>query len=124
MLYWFKNRQEREQITVTTMIRMYCRAHHGGEDLCDSCSEIADYARIRNEKCMFGTDKPVCQKCRVHCYKPDYRQRIKEIMRYSGPRMIWRHPVMAIDHILMKLKPHPEVVFAKRNKHIHTHPKS
>ncbi|NOY36078.1 MAG: nitrous oxide-stimulated promoter family protein [Chlorobi bacterium] len=118
MTYLFKKRREREQITVHTMIRMYCRAHHGGRVLCNSCSELADYTRIRNIKCVFGDIKPVCNKCRIHCYKPDYRERIKEIMRFSGPRMIISHPLMALDHLIMKLKPHPDVVLVKK-KHIH-----
>ena len=35
-----------------------------------------------------------------HCYKPEMRERIRQVMRYSGPRMITKHPVAAIRHLL------------------------
>ena len=27
------------------------------------------------------------------------RQRMQEVMRYAGPRMLWHHPVTAIGHL-------------------------
>ena len=83
------------------MIRIYCRAHHAGSDgLCRSCEELFAYARQRIEKCPFGTDKPVCNTCPVHCYLPERQKRIKEVMRYAGPRMLRTHPLLAIRHLL------------------------
>ena len=87
--------------TVRAMIRIYCRAHHGvvkGE--CDDCRALLAYAGERIEKCPFGVDKPVCNHCTVHCYKPAMRQEIQHVMRYAGPRMISRHPLLAIRHLL------------------------
>lgn len=89
--------QERE--TLQAMIRLYCRQKHTHDPLCEDCSQIWSYAEERLDKCPFGVEKPTCQNCTVHCYKPDMRQQIKEIMRYAGPRMIWHHPVMAIRHL-------------------------
>jgi len=90
--------QERD--TLQAMIHLYCRQNHTPDPLCKECSQIWSYAEERLEKCPFGFEKPTCQNCTVHCYKPEMRQRIKEIMRYSGPRMIWHHPVMAIQHLI------------------------
>lgn len=90
--------QERD--TLQAMIRLYCRQNHTPDPLCKECSQIWSYAEERLEKCPFGFEKPTCQNCTVHCYKPEMRQRIKEIMRYAGPRMIWHHPVMAIRHLI------------------------
>ena len=28
------------------------------------------------------------------------RERVREVMRYSGPRMLWRHPVLAAAHLM------------------------
>jgi len=81
------------------MIRIYCRARHGvAKDLCEDCAALFLYAQERIEKCPFGLDKPVCNQCTIHCYESERRERIKSIMRYAGPRMIVRHPVLALRH--------------------------
>lgn len=93
---------EKEHKTISVMIRMFCGAHHGtdGGDLCSDCEELFGYAQERLKRCPFGENKGACSKCRVHCYKPNMRKRIAEVMRYSGPRMIRKHPLLAIDHLL------------------------
>ena len=93
----------REKNTVSEMIRIYCRSKHGTRNgLCPECGEVEDYAHNRLEHCKFGEEKPTCEKCTVHCYKPGYRDKIREIMRFSGPRMIFRYPADAIRHLLKK----------------------
>jgi hypothetical protein len=84
------------------MIQMFCDAHHGteGETLCPACHELLDYASERLTRCPFGENKGACAKCRIRCYKPEMRKRVTEVMRYSGPKMITRHPLLAIDHLL------------------------
>ncbi|MFH1717179.1 MAG: nitrous oxide-stimulated promoter family protein [Planctomycetota bacterium] len=93
---------EKERKTIGIMIRIFCGAHHGitAGDLCSECEELFGYAGERLRRCPFGENKGPCSKCRIHCYKPDMRKRITEVMRYSGPRMIKRHPLLAIDHLL------------------------
>ncbi len=94
-------RLARERRTVAAMIEIYCRAHHGSHGtLCAECSELRDYALARLDHCKFGPDKPACQACPVHCYKPRMRDRIQTMMRFSGPRMLWRHPILAFFHFL------------------------
>ncbi len=103
MMYFFRKRKEREIETVKTMIRMYCRAHHHPEgDMCEECAAVFSYASLKYHRCLFGEDKPVCTVCPVHCYTKEYREKIRKIMRYSGPRMILHHPLMAIDHLLLE----------------------
>lgn len=92
-------RADYEKNTVETMIRMYCRAHHGGEELCPACSELRGYAFERIGRCPHGSDKPRCDRCTTHCYKPEMRESIRTVMRYSGPRMMLHHPVMAVRHL-------------------------
>jgi hypothetical protein len=96
----------REIKTVNAMIRIYCAAVHGKNHLCDDCSGLSTYAEKRIRKCRFGGEKPACKDCAVHCYSPDMRENIREVMRYSGQRMLWKHPVMALLH-LVKRKPEP-----------------
>lgn len=93
-------RIERERKTVEAMIRLFCRNRHGGGDLCPTCEELLAYAGKRLEACPCGEGKPTCTRCPVHCYKPGMREQIRQVMRYSGPRMVWRHPVMAAFHLL------------------------
>lgn len=89
-----------EARTVSAMIHIYCRALHGAaKGLCPDCAGLFAYAQERIEKCPFGDEKPVCNQCTVHCYESERRERVKEVMRYAGPRMLWRHPILAIRHL-------------------------
>lgn len=83
------------------MIGMYFRRHHGtrGADACGECEALLDYARDRLRSCRYGEAKPVCSRCRTHCYRVDMRARIREVMRWAGPRMPFRHPCLAILHL-------------------------
>jgi hypothetical protein len=97
-------RMTRESRTIQAMIEIYCRAHHGDHGtrsgLCSECGELLYYAELRLDKCPFQEHKTTCTNCPVHCYKPSVREKVKEIMRYSGPRMTFRHPVLALCHLL------------------------
>jgi hypothetical protein len=93
-------RLRREWLTLQKMVDIYCAAHHGDETVCPGCHEFLDYARVRLEKCPYGPRKPTCANCPVHCYKPAHREQAKTIMRYAGPRMLLRHPLLTIAHLL------------------------
>ncbi|OGN87747.1 MAG: hypothetical protein A2Z74_01510 [Chloroflexi bacterium RBG_13_46_9] len=102
------SRMKREEKTVAAMIALYCQSHHHhGHGLCASCDELQDYARERLGKCPYQEGKTICSKCKVHCYKPEMREKIREIMRYSGPRMMYRHPIMAISHLVDRMRKEP-----------------
>lgn len=95
----------RERQTIERMIYIYCYGQHGTSgELCAECRTLLDYANQRVEKCPFQENKPVCSKCTVHCYKPVMRERIKQVMRYAGPRMLYKHPILAIFHLMHRLK--------------------
>ncbi len=99
-----QDKRTREIETVTQMIALYCRKKHGGLNLCPECAALADYARQRSERCPFMETKTFCSNCRVHCYRPEMREKIREVMRFSGPRMIFYHPVMALRHVIESKK--------------------
>ncbi len=94
-----KSRIEREQQVVAHMIALYCRHRLGTDVLPEEYERLRDYALFRLSHCRFGEGKTVCGKCRVHCYRPDMRQRIREVMRWVGPRMIIYAPVEALRHL-------------------------
>ena len=105
-----RNRLTRERKTITAMIALYCRERHAsGRELCAQCAALADYAAERLEKCPFGDEKPTCAKCPVHCYKPACRAQVQEVMRFAGPRLLLRRPVLSIRHLLAERKPVPEL---------------
>lgn len=104
-------RIEREKRTVRAMIQLYCRDKHAAVRekqaalsqpspvLCPACQELEAYAMKRLEACRYGEQKPACTHCPTHCYKPKMREDVRQVMRYSGPRMLWHHPVLAILHL-------------------------
>ena len=100
-----QSKREREKKTVSLMISIYCKKkHHSGKELCPECAALRDYAMKRSDKCPFMETKAFCSNCKVHCYKPDMRGKIREVMRFSGPRMIFHHPVMAVRHVIESKK--------------------
>jgi hypothetical protein len=105
--------RRRELATIEAMFRIYCRDHHQRDAFtCEECAPLVDYATRRLVRCVFGADKPTCANCTVHCYTPTMRTRIKDVMRYAGPRMLWRHPYLAITHVTDGRRPAP--VLAKK----------
>lgn len=80
---------------VQVMIRLYYKKH---EAVDISEERMLAYVEKRLLFCRFGEQKTTCQRCPVHCYQPRYRQQMKQIMRYAGPRMLVRHPLVTIKH--------------------------
>ncbi len=95
------SRIERESKTVSAMIALYCRNNHGaGNNLCFECSLLEDYANIHLHRCPFQAGKTTCVKCTTHCFSTVNRDKIRMIMRYSGPRMLYKHPLATIQHLI------------------------
>ena len=91
-----------EKRTVRHMIELWCRKNHGSPGLCEECRGLLDYSIARLEHCKFGDAKTKCHKCPVHCYRPDMREKIRTVMRFSGPRMILHHPLEALRYLLSR----------------------
>ena len=94
-------RLNRELKTVKAMITIYCHSLHGRKaEICEECAQLEDYASKRLANCPFMADKPTCARCSIHCYKSAMKEKMVEVMRFSGPRMLFRHPILAVMHIL------------------------
>lgn len=93
-------RLEREKRTVEQMIRLYCTKVEGNKDLCSECKDLLDYSVEKLVTCPFGDRKESCKKCKVHCYAPDMREKIRRVMRFSGPRMFFYHPIAALRYLI------------------------
>jgi hypothetical protein len=105
----------REQRTIEAMLHIWCEAHplhvrsHSGE-FCAGCEGLFNYASYRLFKCPYGEEKPTCKKCPIHCYTRDKREQMHEVMRFAGPRMLLRHPILAIRHLLDEKKEPPPLM--------------
>ncbi|MDD5772013.1 MAG: nitrous oxide-stimulated promoter family protein [bacterium] len=104
---WISSKKfNREKATIEKMSAIFCHGRHssyarlpdGQGQLCPSCSELFNYSIERIKKCPHGMAKPRCAKCKIHCYRKDMRARMKEVMKYSGPRMLYRHPWLTLMH--------------------------
>lgn len=91
-------RIEKEKHVIGIMIRVYCRHKEHNAELCPDCRALLEYACQRLSRCPFGDAKTSCRKCRVHCYRPEMRERIRQVMRFSGPRMLLYEPMEALRH--------------------------
>ncbi len=92
-------RMKREKKTIGYMVETYCSGHHGTNgQLCPECLQFEEYAFMRLDKCPFQDKKSTCGKCLIHCYRPDMKEKVKKVMRYSGPRMLLHHPSLALHH--------------------------
>ena len=106
------NMTEEDEIRlVDLMIDLYAAAHR--HEPSKSNAEVIDaavpdiealkaYTHKRIEQCRYRSkqEKPFCNVCPVHCYKPEMRRQIRAVMRYSGPRMLFRHPVLSLQHLI------------------------
>jgi hypothetical protein len=91
----------RENKTIAAMIRMQCRdQHHTPKGICPDCHELLAYARERLVRCPYQEGKTACARCPIHCYKPAMREKIRAVMRYAGPKMMYRHPILALYHLI------------------------
>ncbi len=100
-----EKKRKKEQEVVELMIRLYCRGNHrssGKNPLCPECQELLEYAKARSERCPFMENKTFCSNCKVHCYKPEMREKIRVVMRYSGPRMLLYRPGLALWHLISR----------------------
>lgn len=99
-----EEKRAKEKKTISLMIAIYCKGKHKQDTLCKKCKELETYAHSRIMCCPKMETKTFCSNCKVHCYSNEMRQRIKEVMRYSGPRMLIHDPVMAISHLISSFK--------------------
>jgi hypothetical protein len=99
------SKMEKEIKTAELMIDFYCHGHHSSrKGLCPECLKLLDYVKQRLENCPLKENMLKCSKCAVHCYKPGMREKIRAVMKYSGPRMLYRHPILTGKHYLTILK--------------------
>ncbi|MEA5085166.1 hypothetical protein SDC9_186379 [bioreactor metagenome] len=96
---------EKEKKMVQCMVEIYCHAKHGKKKmLCEDCNNLLEYAFKRIDNCQFMETKTFCNNCKVHCYNLAMREKIRSVMRFSGPRLMFVHPFAAIRHLIQSKK--------------------
>jgi len=88
-------------------IQIYCENKHieaiksekSGVHLCHECHETLEYSKVRRKLCPLDP-KPPCKNCEIHCYRPDQRQKIRDIMRHSGMHLIKRGRLDMLLHYI------------------------
>lgn len=97
-----KKRQDEIQ-SLEEILTIYCHGKYhlreAGAKLCPDCQSLADYAKDRLLACPRMAEKSFCAVCPIHCYQKDRREEIRYVMRWAGPRMLLRHPLMTLRHI-------------------------
>ena len=102
-------RISREKLTIKKMIDLYQAKCPQASAEPEHYEALFAYAQKRLDKCVFGEQKPACKQCPVHCYQPAKREEMKQIMRWAGPRMLWRHPILTVRHLIDDKRPVPEL---------------
>lgn len=92
---------DRGYSVVKDMVDIYYDRHQEEKSEKD---DLLAYVKKRLELCPHGDDKPFCNNCQIHCYDKDYRQKIRKVMRFSGPRMAIIRPKASIDHLVEEIK--------------------
>lgn len=98
-----KNRLEKEKVIFEKMILIYCKNNHKENHPCSQCIDIINYGKNKINNCPFDNSKPFCSKCSIHCYEKNVQKKVKEIMRYSGPRIIFYHPITSLKHLISSI---------------------
>lgn len=95
------DKKEKDRYILKQFINIYCHGKHKipKSQLRDECQALLNYAIKRLEHCP-QDPKPSCKHCEVHCYKPVYREKIREVMRYSGKRLILQGRLNLLWHYL------------------------
>lgn len=99
-----EKKRDREKKVITEMVKLYCRKNHKNGELCDECNEVLNYSLKRIDNCKFMETKTFCSNCKSPCYSLKMKEKIKQIMKFSGPRMLFYHPLLVIYHIISGLK--------------------
>lgn len=96
--------QKKDIRLIGKFVEVYCAGRHGAagrtlfalpaelgtRKLCPECARFMEYAVARRIRCPLEAEKPSCKHCRIHCYAPAQREKVREIMAYSGRKLIMR----------------------------------
>lgn len=80
------------------------KQHKTKNSLCKECFALKQYAYNKINKCLFLQTKSFCSCCTLHCYNKEMLDKIRNVMRFSGPELIFSHPITVINHLIKSIK--------------------
>ena len=107
-------------LVLIKFIEVYCHDHHSEQtdsdlsflkkidlkeltnsppQLCPECQKLLAHALVKRTTCPMDP-KPTCKHCTKHCYHPRYRQQTREVMKYSGRKLVMRGRIDYLIHLL------------------------
>lgn len=92
-----------EKMIIAKMISIYCRGKHNSDELCRDCSNLLDYCGKKIDSCRWIENKPNCSSCTTVCFSKENREKLRKIMRFSGPRLLYLDPAAIFLWIFRKL---------------------
>lgn len=112
--------KEKEDIrTLIKFVGIYCRENHNGPKkpfsfrlldhkevekqgmlLCPDCTRLLTYGLTMRLKCPHDP-KPMCKKCESQCYHGEYKEKIREVMKFSGLYLIKHGRIDLLRHYFM-----------------------
>ena len=103
-----EERQKQDAQTLYAMGSIFCKGNHAQaprneNGVCEHCQEVIAYSLYRTSVCPHE-HKGNCKDCSIHCYRPEMRAGIREIMRYGAPRMVYQHPVLTAHYLAKKIR--------------------
>ena len=96
-------RQQKKDISlIGKFVEVYCAGKHrdaecstvalpaglGERILCPECASFLEYAITKRLRCPLEAEKPTCKHCRIHCYDKPRREKVRQIMSYSGRKLM------------------------------------
>lgn len=96
--------QKKDIRLIGKFVEVYCKGKHGAVErstftlpagmgerrLCAECAAFMEYSVSKRLRCPLEAEKPTCKHCRIHCYATEQRQKVREIMSWSGRRLMLR----------------------------------
>ena len=67
--------------------------------LCEDCRKLLNHGIAKLLICPYNP-KPMCKKCETHCYAPGYREKVRQVMRFSGIYLVKRGRLDLMFHYL------------------------
>lgn len=95
-----EKKREKERKAMELILSVYEKGH---QEERDDIEKLRQYSMERINKCPKMATKTYCSNCEIHCYRQEYRDKIKKVMRYSGPRLFLKKPLWVVDHMVQGL---------------------
>ena len=67
--------------------------------LCQDCCKLLTHGITKLLLCSYDP-KPMCKKCATQCYAPGYREKVREVMKFSGLYLVKHGRLDLIAHYL------------------------